>query len=75
MIFEILSHSRRFLDPTWPLMYQLRLAAGKLLAELQLAVSSSPGLYRGSVPLITGPSSGRSKKIFNLRNKYLIEKF
>ena len=48
-------------------MYQLRLAAGKLLAELQLAVSSSPGLYRGSVPLITGPSSGRSKK-------YLLEK-
>ena len=49
-------------------MYQLRLAAGKLLAELQLAVSSSPGLYRGSVPLITGPSSGRSKK-YSLEKK------
>ena len=52
--------TRCFSGATWPLMYQLRLAEGKELKEEQLATRVSPGLYIGCVPVITGPSSGRS---------------
>ena len=59
---EVTGYSTRcFSGATWPLMYQLRLAEGKELKEEQLATRVSPGLYIGSVPVITGPSSGRSE--------------
>ena len=44
-------------------MYQLRLAEGKELKEEQLARRVSPVLYMGRVPVMTGPSSGRSSDI------------
>ena len=56
---------------TWPLMYQLRVAEGKELKEEQLALSVSPGLYRGKVPEMTGPSSGKSE---NIKTTYIFLK-
>ena len=44
-----------------PLMYQLSLAAGTELMELQLAEMTSPFLYLGRVPEMRGPWSGRSE--------------
>ena len=43
-----------------PLIYQFSLAAGTELEEVQLAERISPVLYLGWLPLIIGPSSGRS---------------
>ena len=58
---EVTGYSTRcFSGATRPLMYQLRLAEGKELKEEQLATKVSPGLYIGCVPVMTGPSSGRS---------------
>jgi len=51
---------------TCPLIYQLRVAAGKELWEVQLAMRISLGLYMGCVPLIVGPSSGKSTTISTL---------
>ena len=44
-------------------MYQLSVAEGKELKEEQLAERVSPVLYEGRVPVITGPSSGKSEII------------
>ena len=55
-------------------MYQLSVAEGKELKEEQLAERVSPVLYEGRVPLITGPSSGKSEiilkffKLFQQKN-------
>ena len=48
------------------MIYQFRVAAGNELYEVQLADSMSPGLYRGWVPLISGPYLGRSTKIYQI---------
>ena len=58
---------------TCPLIYQLRVAAGKELKEVQLAVRMSPLLYMGWVPLITGPSSGKSGIMWDFTVKYFIQ--
>ena len=47
-----------------PLIYQLSLAAGTELEEVQLADRISPVLYLGWLPLIIGPSSGKSVGIY-----------
>ena len=48
-----------------PLIYQLSFAAGRELEEEQLAERMSLVLYLGWLPLIMGPSSGKSEITFN----------
>ena len=52
-----------------PLIYQLSFAAGRELEEVQLAERMSLVLYLGWLPLIMGPSSGRSEIMFDVLYK------